>query len=134
MNTIPAQSRDDPACHWRLVDAVTREPVTVLYDSALSVIPPELTGPPLLSPPLPESLTLNVEIASPEIQLLMMNSFEQDHEAIRALLQEDYKALIVMPRKIVGWRNGRVKNVVITSDGAEFGDRRGVGFEACTPD
>lgn len=133
MDTIPATARDDPACHWRLLDAVTRDVVNVLYDSALSVMPPELTGsPPSLSPP-PEPLTLNVGIGSPEMQRSMIDSFEQEHEAIRALLQEDYKALIVIPRKIIGWRNGREKKVAIANDGAEFGDRRGISFEACNP-
>lgn len=129
---MPASALDDPACHWRLLDALTKEHIRVLYDSALSVMPPELVGRTSSVPPVPpHPLVVYTGIATSEMRLAMLKSFEQEHETIRDLLQEGYKALIVAPRLITGWRDGRVKKVAVWDDKSEFSEHGRINFEPC---
>ena len=133
VDTMPATARDDAACHWRLLDATTNAHIRVLYDSGLTIMPPELCGTPStpLSAPMP--LELKTGTASPEMRMAMLNSFAQEHDTIRALLLEGYKALIVAPRMIAGWRDGKVKKVVVRDEDAEFRYRPHVSLDPCEP-
>lgn len=132
---MPISARDDPACHWRLIDPSNKEQVRVIYDSSFSVMPPELVGQPTLPPPQPSRapLTLNAGTASPDMFLGMMRSYEQEHKVIRDLLQEGCKALVVAPRMISGWRDGLVRRVAVWDDEAEFSERKFITIEGCYP-
>ncbi|KZV69411.1 hypothetical protein PENSPDRAFT_753385 [Peniophora sp. CONT] len=133
VDTLPDIEREDPACHWRLLDATTREHVRVLYDSALTIMPPELAGQATAAPQqTPVPLELRTGVASQEIRVAMLDSFAQEHDTIRAMLLEGCKALIVAPRMIAGWKNGRVKRVAIqASDDEDFKYRPHDAFDPC---
>ncbi|VDC06400.1 unnamed protein product [Peniophora sp. CBMAI 1063] len=122
VDTLPLSARNDPTCHWRLIDSTTREHVRVLYDSVLSLPPPELAGP--LSSETPRAATtalfLRTGNASPEMQLTYSNSFRREHETIRTMLLEGYKAIVYAPRTIMAWREGDIKKVEMVDDDAEF--------------
>ncbi|KZV62644.1 hypothetical protein PENSPDRAFT_739249 [Peniophora sp. CONT] len=133
VDTLPATAREDSACHWRILDATTNEHIRILYDSGLSLIPPELSGTPSSSPPIPMPLELRTGTATPEIRLAMLNSFAQEHDTIRAMLLEGYKALIVAPRMIAGWRDGKVRRVEVRDEEAEFRYRGHGSLEPCEP-
>ncbi|KZV61569.1 hypothetical protein PENSPDRAFT_759333 [Peniophora sp. CONT] len=134
LDTAPATARDDPACHWRLLDPVTNEPIPVLYDSGLSILPTELSGITPAAPPPPMALELRTGTAPPETRLAMLDSFAQEHDTIRAMLLEGYKALVVAPRMISGWKDGQVKRVEVGKDeDAMFKYRAHVSLHPCEP-
>ncbi|VDC03278.1 unnamed protein product [Peniophora sp. CBMAI 1063] len=141
VDTMPASARADAACHWRLLDASTNAHVRVLYDSGLSILPSELASPSpspssssgSLSNSMPMPLELRTGLASPETRLAMLNSFAQEHDTVRAMLLEGFRALIVAPRMVCGWRDGVVKRVVVRDEEAEFGYRGGRSMNPCEP-
>ncbi|KZV61575.1 hypothetical protein PENSPDRAFT_658810 [Peniophora sp. CONT] len=133
VDTLPASARDDSACHWRLLDATTNEHIRILYDSGLSILPSEFSGTSTTSLPNPMPLELHTGTASPEMRLAMLNSFAQEHDTIRAMLLEGYKALIVAPRMIAGWKDGKVKRFEVRDEDAEFKHRAHVSLDPCEP-
>ncbi|KZV61571.1 hypothetical protein PENSPDRAFT_658805 [Peniophora sp. CONT] len=134
VDTVPASARDDPACHWRLLDPTNNEHIPILYDSGLSIVPTELSGIAPAAPPPPMALELRTGIASPETRLAMLDSFAQEHDTIRAMLLEGYKALIIAPRMISGWRDGKMKRVEVGKDeDAMFKYRAQVSLHPCEP-
>ncbi|KZV61573.1 hypothetical protein PENSPDRAFT_693292 [Peniophora sp. CONT] len=134
VDTVPASARGDPVCHWRLLDATNKEHIRVLCDSGLSVMPPELSGSAPVAPPPPIAPELRTGTASPETRLAMLDSFAQEHDAIRNMLLDGYKALIVAPRMITGWRDGKMKRVEVGKDeDAEFQYRAHVSLHPCQP-
>ncbi|VDB91352.1 unnamed protein product [Peniophora sp. CBMAI 1063] len=132
VDTLPDTEREDPACHWRLLDATTSEQVRVLYDSGLSIMPPELAGRLPVVQPVPQPLELRTVTAPEKMRVAMLDSFAQEHGLIREMLLEGYKALIVTPRTIAGWKNGRVRKVAIQADDdADFKYRAHDNFDPC---
>ncbi|KZV59446.1 hypothetical protein PENSPDRAFT_695130 [Peniophora sp. CONT] len=134
VDTLPASARDDPACHWRLLDPTKNERIPILYDSGLSILPTELSGITPVAPPLPMALELRTGTAPPETRLAMLKSLAQEHDTIRAMLLEGYKALVVAPRMISGWKDGQVKRVEVGKDeDAMFKYRAHVSLHPCEP-
>ena len=86
IDTMPATARDDSACHWRLLDTTTSAHIRVFYDSGLTIMPSELGGAPSATLSAPMPLELKTGTASPEMRAAMVQSFAQEHDAIRSLL------------------------------------------------
>ncbi|VDC06399.1 unnamed protein product [Peniophora sp. CBMAI 1063] len=123
VDTLSLSARDNPACHWRLIDATTNEHIRILYDSALSIVPPELAGPsraPSQHLPVSTSPTLRTGDASPELGRALLNNFKREHATIRTMLEEGYQGIVYAPRVISGWRKGEVRSVRIEDDDSEF--------------
>ena len=132
VDTLPESSREDSACHWRLLDAITKEQVRILYDSGLSIMPPELAGQTVAAQPVPMPLELQTGVASQDMRSAMLDSFAQEQDTIREMLLQGCKAMIVAPRTIAGWRNGRVKRVAIQADDdVEFKYRPHDSWDPC---
>ncbi|VDC06398.1 unnamed protein product [Peniophora sp. CBMAI 1063] len=121
VDVLPRSARDDPACHWRLIDAQTNEHVRILCDSTLTVVPSELAGPaPDLSEHYAKPLVMRTVPAPLKMQNALVDSFGREHATIRAMLEEGYSAIVCAPRTIAGWRNGETKTVKIEDDDVEF--------------
>lgn len=117
-----ATSLDNPACQWKLVDAISFSPCRVLYDSTLSIMPPELgvpvsetastrlQGSPAVPPP---QLVLKTESASPILHHQFFAGVKHDHELIREMLKSGYTSLMIAPQLVRGWKNGRVHDVTV---------------------
>lgn len=113
-----------PSCQWRLVDASSGETCRVLYDSMLSVVPPELAGTPPKPIAVQESirrLTLRTENASPELVQGFIHGFEYQHDLIREMLKIGYTSLVVAPLKVIGWREGRISSMETMDEESSFG-------------
>ena len=93
-----------------------------MYDSALSHPPQELAGAPTIAQQAAKAkpLTLRTGDASVEMQNALAHSFRRDHAAIRAMLQEGFKAIVYAPRMISGWRDGEVRTVRAEDDDVSF--------------
>ncbi|VDC06397.1 unnamed protein product [Peniophora sp. CBMAI 1063] len=121
VHTLPLGAHVNTACHWRLIDAMTREHIRVWYDSALSIVPPEVAGPRThaaqVASRLPLLQTMPVSL---EAQLALLNSFHREHEIIRTMLEEGYKAIVYAPRVIAGWREVEVRTVRVEDEDAAF--------------
>ena len=114
---------DSPACQWRLIDVTTEEVCPVLYDSTLSVVPPELGGAPPASAssmglPSPQRLFARTEAAPLSLQRQFFDQLEYEHEAVREMLKGGYTSLLVAPQLIRGCKAGRVRDVILRDESA----------------
>ena len=120
---IPAKSLDDPACQWRLVDAKTGNLCRVLYDSTLSIMPPELGGPLTMPDPgfsvssIPGAEpVIRTELAPPDLHRQFFDGLKHGHELVREMLKSGYASLVVAPQLVRGWKNGRVHDIVVREE------------------
>jgi len=117
-------SMENPICQWRLVDSETGELCHVLYDSALTILPPDIAGPtPVQKLPAPApspGLTLRTTPATDEMHLNFFNSLQPSHEMIRYLLKSGCSALVVAPGVLTAWRLGSVSRIKLSSEPAEY--------------
>ena len=120
-----AASTGDPTCQWKLVDVATGEPCRVLYDSTLSILPPELLSTaPSSTPARGQSLevvsgsepVLRTALASPVLCQRFLDTLEHDHELIRQMLRSGYTSLVVAPQLVRGWKDGRVHNMSVQEE------------------
>jgi hypothetical protein len=143
VDTMPEGLIRKPACHWRLVDPQTEKACSVLYDSALSIVPPELAGP-ALRPPPPSTpsepgLTLQITAATGEIDRNFNNGLRADHEMIRFLLKSGSSAVVLAPRVITGWLMGRVATVLLSGaeeeedGGGQYAAKKNRSMDECPP-
>lgn len=124
VDTAPETAIDNPSCQWRLVDAVSGKPFSILYDSTEVILPPEYVSSAPETPALlksPQRLELRVEVAAPEIATRFLDTLKHDHRTIREMLKSGHTSLIVFPRYIIGWRDGRLTHVRSQEEELAFG-------------
>ena len=141
---LPVSEAESNTCHWRLVDATSSEVCRVLYDSGLTIAPPELAGPPQVAMPVPVTgmqEVLRVKSATGAMQRQFAEWVRHEHEVIREMLRDGCTSLVVAPQLVRGWKGENVHEVSIVVRGVEdaLGARRFRGkgmynFERCGPD
>jgi hypothetical protein len=135
VDTLPVDLRDDSACHWRIIDATTGEICRVLYDSTLSILPPELMGSSVDSfaplSPMPPQLTLQTANATQVMYTQFKAGLSREHEMILDMLRNGYTALVVVPRLISGWQLGQVCKLSVASEDVELGIRENQTMDPC---
>lgn len=136
----PPTAAESKRCQWRLVDAATGEVCRVLYESTMSIVPPELSGaaiPSSMSIPTPDAQrTLRPEAVSAALREQFLEHLRNDHDAMRDMLSMGYTALVVAPQLVRGGRNGRVHDMALREEEAVLRMRtlRGKGsFDKCEP-
>lgn len=138
----PAKDARNGACQWRLVDAANGELCRVLYDSSLTIVPPDLAGPPQAAMPTPATGVqkfLRTKSISNDVQRQFVENLRYEHEVIRDMLfKTGYTSLVVAPQLIRGWKDGKIHevSVVVRDEEDALGVQRFRGkgmynFEKC---
>ena len=112
----PQSEASNDTCHWRLIDAATGEVCRVLYDSGLTIVPPELAGTPQAAMPTPTTnaqRVLRTKCATGTMQRQFVEGLKHEHETIREMLRAGYTSLVVAPQLVRGWKGGKVHEVSV---------------------
>lgn len=124
VDTAPMTAFGNPACKWKLFDSSSGEVSQVLYDSTLSILPPDISGPPPEPTATQEStqrLTLRTEPASAEHRRKFLDGLKYEHDLMHEMLNSGYTSLVVAPLVVAGWRKGKVSQVKIADEESSFG-------------
>ena len=141
---LPASEAEDDTCHWRLIDATSGEVCRVLYDSKLTIAPPELAGPSQAAVPVPGATdaqkVLRTKSATSPMQTQFAEGLKREHEVIRQMLRDGYTSLVVAPQLVRGCKGENVHEVSVAVRSVEdgLGAQRLCGkgvynFERCEP-
>jgi hypothetical protein len=102
------------------VDSTTGDAFPILYNAALTVLPPEFAG----TGELRENAGLGARrdsvlrtmTASPGLHTEFVAGHRNEHELVRHMLGSGYSTLVVLPGTVAGWWNGRVHKVLMLED------------------
>ncbi|KAI0035008.1 hypothetical protein K488DRAFT_68738 [Vararia minispora EC-137] len=123
------EALSNPACQWRLIDAVSGETCRVVYDSTLSILPPELSGSSSSRPDhissvqrSPGELLLHTSCATEAMQADFIDGLQVEHELLRNLFRSGCSTVVVAPRVMTWWHSGRVSRMRLSSEPEYDGD------------